>query len=322
MDCWQVLGIDATDDLKAIKRAYAKKLKLTHPEDDPSGFMQLRDAFDQAKSIADYRIQVESTIEVSALEQNPSSQPLVEISADEEEDEAESALRQQQDDTFAELQSLLQKRHYPQCFQLLQQAIADDLYSTLDDHYHFVGGLCQVLHEQDINDSTWLIKICDELKLSTHREFYRDDPHYCHAVNAVFDRYLAYKQSAVQLGSENLATRLQREPGYQYVYAVMTDTFDTEKLTNLYRYQHYRKIAEELLNLEREDGGIGIPAETQTWWESQGLKVEKFKQGRAPQRSHQQEWQENQQGSSAGMFGVWAVLFFIIWAAVKLINLG
>lgn len=44
---WEVLGLEGpTDDLKAIKKAYAAKLKTTRPEDDPEGFMLLRWAFD------------------------------------------------------------------------------------------------------------------------------------------------------------------------------------------------------------------------------------------------------------------------------------
>lgn len=48
MSYWQTLGIDNTTDLAAIKRAYASKLKLTKPDDDPEGFKHLHAAYKKA----------------------------------------------------------------------------------------------------------------------------------------------------------------------------------------------------------------------------------------------------------------------------------
>jgi tetratricopeptide (TPR) repeat protein len=48
VDKWSVLGIEPTKDISKIKKAYAQKLKIYHPEDDPQGFQRLREAYDSA----------------------------------------------------------------------------------------------------------------------------------------------------------------------------------------------------------------------------------------------------------------------------------
>ncbi len=52
---WDILGLyGPSDDLKVIKKAYAKKLRVTRPDEDPSGFMALREALENAKHYAHY----------------------------------------------------------------------------------------------------------------------------------------------------------------------------------------------------------------------------------------------------------------------------
>lgn len=48
MRFWEVLGIEPTDKISDIKKAYAKNLRLHHPEDDPEGFQNLREAYTAA----------------------------------------------------------------------------------------------------------------------------------------------------------------------------------------------------------------------------------------------------------------------------------
>ena len=54
MDCWHILQITPTSDERAIKRAYAKLLKTTRPDNDAEGYQRLREAFDEALAIAPY----------------------------------------------------------------------------------------------------------------------------------------------------------------------------------------------------------------------------------------------------------------------------
>ena len=50
---WTTLGIEPTKDVSAIKRAYAEKAKTCHPEEDPEGFLQLRQAYQAALAWAE-----------------------------------------------------------------------------------------------------------------------------------------------------------------------------------------------------------------------------------------------------------------------------
>lgn len=48
MNCWDILGLEADADARSIKRQYATLLKVHRPDEDPSGFQRLREAYEQA----------------------------------------------------------------------------------------------------------------------------------------------------------------------------------------------------------------------------------------------------------------------------------
>ena len=62
--CWQVLGIEATTDTDAIRQAYLALLPSFHPETDPQGFKQLREAYDNA-------LQETKSPAIAAVEEDP-----------------------------------------------------------------------------------------------------------------------------------------------------------------------------------------------------------------------------------------------------------
>ncbi|MEQ3724294.1 RDD family protein [Alcanivorax sp.] len=53
MPPWDSLQIEPTADARAIKRAYAKQLKQTRPDENPQGFQQLHEAYKQALTWAE-----------------------------------------------------------------------------------------------------------------------------------------------------------------------------------------------------------------------------------------------------------------------------
>jgi len=55
LNIWKILEIPHGSDRDAIRRAYAKKLRATHPEDDPEGFKQLRAAYEAALRHLEYQ---------------------------------------------------------------------------------------------------------------------------------------------------------------------------------------------------------------------------------------------------------------------------
>lgn len=52
MSIWSTLGLEPTTDLIAVKRAYAARLKVTRPDEDPRGYQILREAYEAAQGYA------------------------------------------------------------------------------------------------------------------------------------------------------------------------------------------------------------------------------------------------------------------------------
>ncbi|KAB8139340.1 hypothetical protein F9U64_00670 [Gracilibacillus oryzae] len=57
---WDLLEIEPTKDIPAIKKAYAKQLKKNHPEDNPVGYQKLREAYNNAVKYAKNPVEKEA----------------------------------------------------------------------------------------------------------------------------------------------------------------------------------------------------------------------------------------------------------------------
>lgn len=53
MNIWKILGIEETKDKDILKKVYREKLTHVNPEDNPEGFMELRQAYEEAVRLAD-----------------------------------------------------------------------------------------------------------------------------------------------------------------------------------------------------------------------------------------------------------------------------
>ena len=62
MDIWRELGIEATSEARAVRRAYAARLKQVHPEDDPERFQALRQAYEIALGLIDMGVEPTSHV--------------------------------------------------------------------------------------------------------------------------------------------------------------------------------------------------------------------------------------------------------------------
>ncbi|MCE6074811.1 J domain-containing protein [Agrobacterium vitis] len=76
-DAWRELGLEPGADERAIKRAYALKLKLIRPDEDPSGFQRLNENYKVALKLAKQR-----NSSYQAQEDVPSQVNSVDVSTD------------------------------------------------------------------------------------------------------------------------------------------------------------------------------------------------------------------------------------------------
>ena len=68
MWAFELLGLPADADERSIKRAYAQRLRGARPDEDPTGFQRLRDAYELALRLCRHRAEAEKAVEPEAPE--------------------------------------------------------------------------------------------------------------------------------------------------------------------------------------------------------------------------------------------------------------
>ncbi|AJQ92679.1 SEL1-like repeat protein [Gynuella sunshinyii] len=156
MNCWQILGIDPTDNKRDIKRAYSRLLKDNHPEDKPEAFQQLRDAYDQALAMAEFVVdEVEDEDAPNPDDTDQTAQPMAQPVHDYLEPATEVPDRQlaidaesaRIDQVVADIIKRLDVDSQ-QAIEFLSQILKEEDFEALDIRYELEGRLLERLVQQ------------------------------------------------------------------------------------------------------------------------------------------------------------------------------
>lgn len=77
ISCWTILGIEPTEDPRTIKRAYARLLRENHPEDNPEGFQQVNQAYQQALKYRANEVEWEYEPELPEIPNDENASPVM-----------------------------------------------------------------------------------------------------------------------------------------------------------------------------------------------------------------------------------------------------
>jgi len=143
MTIWQELGIDATEDAGAIKSAYAARLKVTRPDEDPEGFQRLRAAYTAALRQAEQpRLSVVPQLAETAT-------AVLEHPADTSRPPAMAEILRERDETIQSLRQVFASGDGEAAIAAIDDAVARQLL-PIDVELQFVNALVGVVY----NDRT------------------------------------------------------------------------------------------------------------------------------------------------------------------------
>lgn len=302
---WQLLGIAPTSDLRAVKRAYAAKLKVTSPERDPTGYMQLRDAYEAAKIYAEQQRFAE---EIEASQGAPEGNDTAADVRSEPVPEVEPPPTPQQQ-AFEELRALLEGRKLDAALQKIEAIQNAQLFASLDDQQDFIGMVALLVHHFEIADQPWRGKLAALLGARDHDNIFPQDSRYWFPYHALLESYAELRDAAAR-GQARNQDEYASTPGYLHVFHVLTAPFDSERLTALTRSQTYHRLAEAILERAKTDPAVVIPRENREWWERTAMAGQ-HRPAAQPVAANQAP------AESSGSFPLW-----ILWPMIVLLISG
>jgi hypothetical protein len=256
---WDILGIAETTDERAIKRAYATKLRIHSPERDPAGYMQLREAYESAKRHAQTMRLYSQAPEASELPP-PEPAPL-----------APEPAPSPQYQALAELYALLTDGKLDEFLEKIGHVQASGIFATLDEQQDFIGSVSLMVHDAEVEDTRvreldWCAMLATQLGAREHENIFPPGTQYWYAyqelLSALHEQRTLATRSRVQGADE-----ISKTPGYLHVYHVITSPFDSERMVALTRSQTYHRMVNALLERAKTDSSIVIPPENREWWE-------------------------------------------------------
>jgi hypothetical protein len=264
---WSVLGIEPTTDERAIKRAYASRLKVASPEKDPAGYMKLREAYEWAKQhvqMQEHLARVREQEQHETEEESEASEAADPVPSPQE--DSEPVVESPQGRAFAELHGLLAQGQGDAFLEKLAELKAENLFATLDEQYFFTGEVARLIKEFKIDNVEWCGRVAELLGAREHENIFDGDLRYWHAYQVLLRCHSELLANRAQAHLDQRAGE-QLVPGYLHVYHVLTAPFDAERLGALTRSLTYSRLAERILERAEKDPSIIIPAENREWWE-------------------------------------------------------
>lgn len=191
MEIWQILGIEPTQEQRAIKRAYAIKLKQLDIAQQPLEFQQLHQAYKEAVNLIDVVDELESV----GL--------------------ADSALAAQSDNHLSEQVADAATTHMS-WFQQAQQIIADQQQLNQESSWHFLLDAVHELSDRDFKAlGNALFIALAEHDIQASRRSLRTDKDILHFLDSIFhwsDRLELFSENVEEDALNLMEVKLKAQP--------------------------------------------------------------------------------------------------------------